>query len=322
MVQTIVGVLRGGDSSEYELSLRTGAAMLAALPESRYRALDIFIDKAQKWHHRGIPMLPARILAQVDVILNGLHGGAGEDGTIQRILENAGTPYVGARPLAAASSLNKIRARELFRANGLRTPQGVSLRTNDDRGLEEIARTVFSKFGPPYVVKPPHEGAGEGIQLAAHITELPYVLSRVLRKYGAALVEELVRGREVTVGVIEGFRGEELYALPPAEVRMPDGYDFQHPSAHLNGLIEHIVPSSFSQDSKRSLMDAACVAHRALGLSHYSRSDFILTPRGPYILETNANPGLYQGAAFPHMLESVGSSVPEFLSHSIALAHR
>src|SRR3989338_9791095 len=111
MVRTSVGILRGGTSSEYDLSLKTGAAMLAALPNDRYDARDIFIDRRGYWHLRGAPVDAARALAQIDVALNALHGGVGEDGTVQRILERAGGPYAGARPPAGSISLTKGRAR-------------------------------------------------------------------------------------------------------------------------------------------------------------------------------------------------------------------
>ena len=89
---------------------------------------------------------------------------------------------------------------------------------------------------------------------------------------------------------------------------------------HENILHRHVVPTTFDKDQKKILAQYAISAHKALGLSHFSRSDFILTPRAAYLLETNALPGLYQGAAFPAMLESVGSSVSDFLQHSINLA--
>src|SRR3990167_6198182 len=126
MTRTSVGILRGGTSSEYNLSLKSGAAMMAALPEDRFDTRDIFIDKRGLWHLRGQPVDAARALSQVDVVLNALHGGVGEDGTVQRILERAGMPYAGASPLAASLSLNKIRAREVLQRAGVRMPRAVS----------------------------------------------------------------------------------------------------------------------------------------------------------------------------------------------------
>src|SRR3989344_7992486 len=115
MVRTIVGVLRGGTSSEYDLSLKTGAAMMRALPEDTYEVRDILVDKEGYWHSRGVRSTPVHSLAQVDVVLNALHGGIGEDGTVQRILERVGVPYAGARALPSGLALNKIHARRILR---------------------------------------------------------------------------------------------------------------------------------------------------------------------------------------------------------------
>ncbi len=317
-----VGVLRGGTSNEYELSLKTGAAMLAALPEERYDTRDIFIDKRGYWHARGTPADSARILAQIDVVLNALHGGVGEDGTVQRILERAGVPYAGARSQSAALTLNKIRAREILQKAGVRMPRAVSFTLGNALTTGEMSSLVFSQFGPPYLVKPAQEGASHGIRLATSLLELPDMLGDVLDAFGSALVEQYLQGQEASVGVIEDFRGEELYVLPPAHVITPPGAAFLGFSHHQEGSLRHNVPSSFSQGEKKALADAARVAHRALGLEHFSRADMILTPRAVYLLEVNAIPGLYPGASFQPMLESVGSSVQEFLEHAIRLAMR
>lgn len=322
MSRTVVGVLRGGTSNEYDLSLKTGNAILNALDEERYNTRDIFIDKRGVWHLRGIPSDPMRALSQVDVVVSGLHGGVGEDGTVARLLERAGVPYAGSRPMPSALSLNKIRARHEFERAGILIPYGFAFSLSDDMDTGEMARQVFASFGPPYIVKPANEGASYGIQLALTIVALPDVLADVLDAFGTAVVEEYVMGDEATVGIVEDFRNEDLYAFPPARVEYPEGSRHIEIHHHLGGHIQHHVPSDFSHREKKALMDAARRAHRALGLSHVSRSDFILTKRGPYLLEVNAQPGLYEGAAMPPMLESIGSSVPDFLEHVIGLARK
>ncbi len=113
-----------------------------------------------------------------------------------------------------------------------------------------------------------------------------------------------------------------MYALPPARVIYPEEAPFLHFDHHVAGQISHMVPSDFSDMDKKALIDATRAAHRALGLSDFSRADFIVTRRGPYLLEVNALPGLHEHAAFPQMLESVGSSVKDFLMHAIQLARR
>ena len=319
MARTTVAILRGGRSSEYEHSLKTGAALLQALPENRYDARDIFIDRSGMWHSRGMPAEPARALAQVDVALNALHGGAGEDGTVQRILERTGVPYAGSRPMPSGTSLNKILAREVMENAGVRVPRGEAFSMRDGT-TADMARRVFAEFAPPYVVKPPMEGSSIGIIIATAIIELPDAIGDILDAYGTALVEEFVTGEEATVGIIENFRTEELYALPPAQIVLPAAYRYLHHDVITEGTMSYAVPSPFEYGDKQKIIDAARAAHRALGLSHFSNVDIILTRRGPVVLEVNATPMLHNKSPFHHMLESVGSSVREFAEHAISLA--
>ena len=320
MVRTVVGVVRGGNSNEYDLSLKTGAAVLSALPQERYDVQDIFIDRQGIWHRRGIPSAPVRALSQLDVVFNAVHGGMGEDGTVSRIVERAGIPLVGSAAFPSALSYDKGRARDILVRYGIRMPEGVYFTLNDRMDTGEMARIAFSRFPAPYMVKPAHDGASHGIRIARTIIELPDVIADVLDIYGAVVVEDFVRGHDVSVGVIEGFRNESLYVLPPAHMIVSDGSHFIHSQLHRDQGITYKVPSNFSHTDKQKLMTAARQAHQILGLGHFSRADFILTPRGPYLLEVNAVPGLYEGSSFPHMLESVGSSVREFAEHGIRRA--
>lgn len=293
--------------------------MLDAL-HGEHEVRDILIDKRGVWHSRGIPMSPMRALAQVDVVLNGLHGGVGEDGTVARLLDKAGVPYAGSRPFQSALSLNKIRAREILQHAGIRMPRGAWFSLNDDANTAEMARLAFSRFPPPYIIKPPFEGASYGITVARHLVDLPDAIGDALDRYGAVLVEEYIRGREATVGLIENFRREQLYALPPARIILPQGWRMVHSSHHEEASLHHFVPSDFNDEQKKYLMDTARTAHLTLGLNHFSRADFIVTPRATYLLEINALPGLYEGAAFPKMLDAVGVSMGDFLDHAIQLA--
>lgn len=322
MSRTTVGVLRGGTSPEYDLSLKTGASMLQALPDDRFDVRDILIDRNGVWHSRGMPVEPARALSQIDVALNAMHGGIGEDGTVQRILERSGVPYTGSTPLASALALNKARSRAVFKDAGLRVPNGLAFTHGQYRDTGEIGQAVFSRFAPPYIVKPTNQGASHGVRMALTIIELPDVVGDVMDEFGSALVEEYIRGEEVSVGVIEDFRGEELYVPPPVHVMYPEEAPFLHFHHHTNGEVRHMVPSAFSHLEKLALMDAARTAHRALGLTHYSRADFILTPRGPYLLEVDSLPHLHQQSSFCAKLEAVGSSLLQFLEHIIGLARK
>jgi D-alanine-D-alanine ligase len=325
MIRTTVGVLRGGPSSEYQQSLKTGATIMQALPEDRYDVRDIFVDKAGYWHLRGIPSDPAQILSQMDVVLNALHGRTGEDGAAVRILEHAGVPYAGARPHEANVAFNRRRAREVLREAGVLVPVHTtfSLGKDSDRTTGDMAKEVFRQFGPPYVVRLVHDRAHAHIRIAPTIHALPDAIGDVLDERGQALVEEYIRGHDASVGLIEGFRNEDIYALPPVHTIAPEGVYLAGLAPHDDGTIRHECPSHFSHEHKEILVDAAKKAHAALGLSHFSRADFRLTPYGKaYLMDMSIHPALHEGAAFPAMLASVGSSTREFLEHAIGLARR
>lgn len=322
MARTIVGVLRGGTSNEYNLSLKTGSVILDSLPEEKYETRDIFIDRDGMWHARGLAIEAPRALAQIDVVLNGLHGGVGEDGTVQRVLERSGVAYAGSRARGCGLSLNKTLAREILGKAGIRMPRAVSFTIGNQLSTRDMAEAVFSQFGPPYIVKPQSEGASYGIRIAENLIELPDAIGDVLDEFASVLIEEFVRGEQVSAGVIENFRGQELYALPPLHVLLPSGSRMITYDTHEKSLASHSCPSNLSRAEKQAIEDMARRAHRALGLSHFSRADIILTRRGPYLLEVNALPGFYSGASFPAMLNAVGSSTKEFIEHAVGLAKK
>ncbi len=320
MSRTIVGVLRGGNTSEYEQSLKTGAAMLAALPEEKYDTRDVFIDKRGFWHLRGMPVSAPRALQQVDVVLNAIHGGMGEDGTVQRFLDSTGIPYAGTGALGASVSFNKMRAHEILEAAGVRMPSYASFSLDDQMNTAQMARSVFSRFGPPYMVKPPREGASNGIRYADSLIMLPDAIGDVLDAYGTALVEQFIQGEHVNAGVIEDFRNDHLYVLPPASQKLPFGARYIENRHHRDNSIQHEVPSRFSHEDKQRIENIARAAHQALGMSHFSHVDMVKARSQIYLLEVDVVPALYEGASFPPMLQSVGSSVGEFLEHAIRLA--
>jgi len=314
--------LRGGTSNEYEHSLKTGAAILDALPEERYNTRDIFIDKRGVWHMRGMPVVPTRALSQVDVVVNGLHGGVGEDGTVARLLERTGIPYVGSGALSSAQTFNKILAREVMTSAGIRMPNAMSFSLSHDLDTQEMANHVFSQFGPPYVVKAPNEGASHGIQISPTIIDLPHAIGDTLDSYGSVLVEEFLPGREAVVGVIEGYRGESFYTLPPARVLLPENDVMLHPRHYEMETVRYLVPSDFSSPEKNALAEIARTAHQALELSHFSLVGIIVARGKPYVIEVDTLPHLHDQSPFFSKLASVGSSIREFLEHVIQLVRR
>ena len=317
-MQTIVGVLRGGPSKEHEVSLKTGAAILAALPEERFVARDIYIDKKGEWHERGRPISPERALRQLDVALIGLHGEYGEDGEVQKVLERFGVPYAGSDPLGSFFAMHKVLAKEKAREAGLLTPKYRFIESGED--LEHAARDVIQAFHQPVVVKPVRWGSSVGVSIVGGYEPVLAAIEDIFALGSdGVLVEELIRGREATAGVVENLRGEALYALPPMEIIPPEG-DFYSYEAKYSGETRLACPATFSRVAMEELTRAAKLMHRMLGLRHYSCSDFIVAPKGVYYLETNTLPGITAVSDLPGELAAVGISLPEFLTHLVDLA--
>lgn len=317
-MQTIVGVLRGGPSREHEVSLKTGAAILANLPSEKYVARDIYIDKNGQWHERGRPTTPERVLRQIDVALIGLHGEYGEDGEVQKLLELFGVPYAGSDPFGSYLAMHKLMAKTRAKDAGLLTPEFRHIERAADS--EAIVREVIQNFSQPVIVKPIGWGSSVGVSVVGGYAS---VLSAVEQLFAEGalnvLIEEYMRGKEATVGVVEGLRGETLYALPSIEIVPPEG-DFFSYGAKYSGKTREICPGNFSRVAAEELQHAAKVMHRALGLRHYSRSDFIVAPKGIYYLETNTLPGLTAESLMPKSLSAVGIPFSYFLGHLVNLA--
>ena len=313
-----IGVLRGGPSSEYEVSLKTGSSVLKNLPD-KYHPIDIFIDKGGVWHIHGIPNEPHEIFQKVDAVFNALHGEYGEDGKVQKILDTFSIPYTGSKTLPSAVGMNKALAKNVFKSHGIKTPYHRVESKSED--IAEIAIRLFKTFPMPAVVKPVASGSSVGVSIAYDFQELKDALSKAFEYSDTALVEEYIKGREATCGVVDNFRGRDIYSLLPIEIIKPEKSEFFDYDAKYCGGSQEICPGNFSQKEKEAIQELAVAAHKALGLRHYSRSDFIVSPRrGIYILEVNTLPGLTDESLLPKSLNAVGCSLPDFLDHLITLA--
>lgn len=310
-----VGVLRGGPSPEYEVSLRTGASVLRNLPE-KYRPQDIFISRSGAWHIDGLERNPDRVLSRVDVVFNALHGMYGEDGQVQQLLESHGMPYTGSGIAGSALSMNKLHSKKAYRAYGLLTPFHFALRKGED--TEANLLNIYDSMSMPVVVKPASAGSSVGVRIARDFLGLSAALPIAFKHSHTALIEELIEGREATCGVIEGYRGKRLYSLLPAEI-IPESSFFDYDAKYSGSTIE-VCPGNFTRAESDEIQRLALLAHEALGLRHYSRSDFIVSNRGIYILETNTLPGLTEQSLLPKSLEAVGSSLSELTGHLVELA--
>ena len=318
-----VGVLRGGPSNEYDVSLRSGAAVLSILSkhyEDDYKARDIFIDRQGNWHMDGQAISPADIIYRIDVAFNALHGTYGEDGKVQSLLESHGIPFTGSGSLGSAVGMNKSLSKKILKDHGIKSPFGIEISSKKIlENPENVVRGLFNTFIMPAVVKPVASGSSVGVSVVSYYDKLAPALEEAARHSDMVMIEEFIPGIEATCGVIEGFRGHELYALPPIEIRPKNKFfDF---AAKYAGESEEIVPATFPHKIKSAIEDLARKIHRALGLRHYSRSDFIIHPRrGIIVLEVNTLPGLTGESLMPKALRAIGSDTHELVDHLIRLA--
>jgi len=317
--KTRVAVLRGGPSSEYETSLRTGATVLAHLPDA-YHGLDVFVDKKGNWHLHGKREDPHKVLGKVDVVLNALHGEYGEDGNLQNLLDAHGVPFTGPKQFSAALAMNKRLAKDILAKEGIRTPYAVLLRKERVSNPTETASELYRTFPMPAVIKPVARGSSLGVSIARTAEEIAYALSLALELSDSVLIEEYIEGPEIVCGIIEGYRGEDLYTLLPVQVVLPPGSTFFDYHTKYSAGATYSIPS-VSPDTRTELQSMAADIHRLLGLRHYSSMDFIVHPRrGTYFLEADALPPLCDGSPFHAAVKGVGGTLPHFLEHLISLA--
>lgn len=325
-----VGVIRGGVSGEYEVSLKTGSNVLSHLRGNKlnhkYKPIDIFIDKNGAWHISGKPVSMDTVASSVDVIFNALHGDYGEDGKVQQLLDRWNIPYTGSGAFASALGYNKQLTKEQFASLGIKTPAHMVISQIPDIDMDinkyaiSIAKQIHDQLPPPWIIKPMSGGSSVGMKMCYIYGDLIDAFVNGINKENDVLVEEMIEGREATIGVIDNFRNKEVYVLPSIEIRVPKTKKFFDYEAKYTGISEEVCPGNFSRSEKDELEKLASQIHIGLNLSHYSRSDFIIHPkRGIYALEVNTLPGLTDESLIPKMLYAVGSNVPEFIDHIITL---
>lgn len=312
-----VGVMRGGQGSEYHVSLRTGGSVLTALSHDKYEPHDILVTKKGEWHIDGAPLHPSKISQHVDVVFNALHGEYGEDGKVQNILDFFHVPYTGSTSVPSAIGMNKDLAKKHFAKAGINVPRGLVVGRGEEIG--GVLNRVKSVIRAPYVVKPLSGGSSIGVSLANTDTELLAALEVALEFCEQALVEEYIRGREITVSVIDGGAGVRPYVLAPLEVLLPEGVLFDHDQKYLNP-IRPVGPARMGENERRALESAALNAHAALGARHYATYDFIVGDGVPYLLEVNTLPGLTPTSLLTKSLALHGLPFPEFIDFVITLA--
>jgi len=282
-----IGILLGGVSAEREISLKTGEAMFEALQARGYRVQKVFVDGDID-----------RVLRQttIDVAVIALHGTYGEDGCIQGMLETMGIPYTGSGVLPSALAMDKLKSKELFRLYNVPTPSYYVARSGDLDRLEQI----HSSFGFPSFVKPRSGGSSVGAGSAKNLAELKQRFADAARFDEWILVERLIRGREVAVGLLDGN------ALGAIEIE-PKGGFYDYKSKYQKGQSEYHFPARLSPTRYQGVLNLAERAVHAVGATGATRVDLLVTSdENEYVLEVNTLPGMTPTSLLPKIAAGAG----------------
>lgn len=313
-------MLRGGPSSEYEVSLKTGASVSSSLPE-KYHPLDVFIDRGGTWHLHGRAEEPHSILNKVDVVWNAMHGEYGEDGEVSRLLTALGLPYVGSEHYPSLLAMNKVLAKQIVQQNGIKTPYAKVIRIEDASDISSVAMGIYREFPQPAIIKPALSGSSIGVSVADSPEGIAYALELAFQSSDAVIVEEFIEGTEVVCGVVDGYRGYSLYSLLPMEIKPAPEMRFLDYHGRHSDEVEIRAPRNLSRETKEELQETAKEIHRILGLRHFSTTDFIVHPKhGVFFLETDSLPSLTQNSPFVRGLGAIGSTLEHFIDHTLTLA--
>ncbi|PAW87254.1 MAG: D-alanine--D-alanine ligase [Pedosphaera sp. Tous-C6FEB] len=293
-----ITVMRGGPSAEREVSLRSGAAVAAALRARGHTVHELDPQGAGQW------TLPAG----TEVVFLALHGTYGEDGTVQRELDALRMPYTGCDPEASRLAFDKVLTKQKCVAFDVPTAKSLTFQAADVPWPAD--------WQPPVVLKPVRQGSSVGLQFVDSIAEFPAKLAEALKFDREVLMEERILGRETTVGILAGR------ALPIVEVRPKQGsYDYQN--KYTAGATEYFCPADFDATTTARIQDAAYGAFNAIGGRDYARVDVMVRANGdPVVLEVNTLPGMTETSLLPKAAAAAGLSYGELCQMMVDLALR
>jgi D-alanine-D-alanine ligase len=320
-------ILFGGSNKERLVSVASAQALHRALPEADLWFWDVRDDVrdvrpgALLSHARpfedefvpggpGVPLAQAldRAAADKRVLVLGLHGGRAENGELQAMCEMRGIPFTGSGSASSHLAFDKVAAKRFAALAGVAAPAGVQL-ADIDRAFAEYGRLI---------AKPARDGSSYGLIFVNAKQDLVAVRNAATTE--DYVIEPFVSGTEATCGVLERSDGT-VVALPPIEIVPAEGA-FDYTAKYLLKSTQEICPGRFAPAISAAIMDHALRAHRALSCRGYSRTDFIVTDKGPVYLETNTLPGLTAASLYPKALHAQGIAFEDFLRDQIVLAEK
>ncbi|MEP4077101.1 D-alanine--D-alanine ligase [Haloferula sp.] len=280
-----IAVLMGGPGSEREVSLASGEAVLKALVDAGLQAVPVDVQGADFELPEG-----------AGLAFNVIHGTFGEDGQLQSILEERGIPYTGAGSKSSAVAFDKNVAKVKFLAADVPTPASEIIDVSD--GVK------MPKMDLPYVVKAPCQGSSVGVHIVKDQAAAEAAMTDAAKYGNEVLVEQFVKGRELTVAVVDDV------AMPIVEIVPPDGvYDMASKYPWLSGAkgSQYFCPAELDEETTTRVRKAALEAHRSLGVEVYSRVDVLLDDEGsPFVLEANTIPGMTETSLLPKSAAASG----------------
>ncbi|RLE08293.1 D-alanine--D-alanine ligase [Candidatus Aerophobetes bacterium] len=297
-------VLKGGISPEREISLKSGEAVERGLREAGYKTFSL--------DSRDRNFFDQLVEERPDVVFIALHGTYGEDGTIQGWLELAGITYTGSGVLASALAMDKANSRRILISEGILFPRFRVV----ERGRED---GISLKFPLPWVVKPVRGGSTLGVSLVKEEGKLREALKEAFRYDGScAIIEEYIRGREITVGIIDD---PEPKVLPIIEILSKNElYDYK--AKYTDGFCEFVVPASLKKNEYLKVEEMALRVYRALGCRDFARIDMIVKDGEPYLLEVNTIPGMTEKSLLPRAAQAKGISFASLVEKIVKAALR
>jgi D-alanine-D-alanine ligase len=307
-----IGVLIGVKSTEKEIAMKTAKNIISALKVKGYEFCEIPIDENIVENIKR---------EKIDVAIISAHGLYGEDGTIQGLLELLGIPYVGSGVLASALALNKVMAKKIFLFHKIPTPKWIEISKKDmeTKDLEKILENI-KELKKPWIVKPSNQGSTIGLSVANNKDELIKALEYALKFDQYILIEEFIKGKEITASI---YDVENTICLPLIEIIPKTGfYDYQ--TKYTPGLSEHIIPARLSKETYKKAQELGVLAHQALGCRHLSRVDMIVEEdtQNIYVLEVNTIPGMTETSLYPESAKAFGIEFPDLIDSFIKSALR
>jgi len=306
MKKLSLALIAGGKSAEREVSLKSGEQVFQALDKNKY--------EIRRYDPRDDLGRLVREAQDIDAALVIMHGRGGEDGSLQGLLDLLDIPYQGSGILGSALGMNKELSKILYQQAGLTVPRAIFFTKTEAPSAQEIE----AQLGLPVVIKPVNEGSSIGVTIAHTVDELEAGLKAAFVYDVRVLVEQCIKGTEVTGGVLGN---DHLTALPLVEIIPSESYAFfDYEAKYKPGASTEICPARIDAEITKKAQTSALAAHRALNCRGYSRTDMIIKDGEVYVLETNTIPGMTATSLFPQASKVMGLEFPQLLDKLIELA--